>query len=406
MEKVKDGLNFYSFRGKEYLSIESERLDEYLNYAEKHSIKNLHIDWFTEYWEKDLDFLKNKAFERLVIGLEQLEDVEALNYLPNLRSLFVGGKELMQVIDLKNSSKIEELAIPWNDKVTGKDKLPNLKYLSIGNLQRKSKNLENFGTFPNLKELAISGGNLKCLEGINDFPKLEILEIADLRGLDEFGQSSLDLNLLHKLSVINCKKLNFEKCYPLPSVRILELNEHGNIENLDWLPEKFPNLESFDFWKTKILSGDLSPLTELKSLREVRFIDEKGYNIKSDELKQALNENRKIQIVKRESTKSEPKKSELPTSDWTETGIHKELVVKVNGILTTFLGSLSSAKGKKQKLKVFELAVISLDVLQVSNGYFIDTLCREDLVDFFNDQAAEVGLDEYDDITWLYRKEW
>ena len=59
-----------------------------------------------------------------------------------------------------------------------------------------------------------------------------------------------------------------------------------------------------------------------------------------------------------------------------------------------------------KKLNVFEVAVKALDKLQLENSHFLSTDHRIQLVEFFNEQAHQQGIDQYDDITWEWREEW
>ncbi|TRX59116.1 hypothetical protein FNH22_11370 [Fulvivirga sp. M361] len=407
MKKEVDGFTFDTYREEDFLCIDSKNIVECLSYAESKGIKAICIDWMRGYWDDDVNFLEGKGFEKVLMSVEEIENIEGINKLTNLSALYIGGDKLPQTINLRSSQYLKELAIEWTNSVIGKDNLPNLEYLSIGGITLPEKNLTDLGMFPNLKELHLTGGNLQDLEGLTAYQNLEIVEIADMRSLKTLKHSTLDLKNLVELTFINCKKLPIQDYKGRIPVSRLGLKEFGNIDTLKWLPEVFPELEYFDFWATKVLDGDLTPLSSLKHLKEVRFKDEKHYQISCKALNDGIKNQESLNVVIGESigtaTSSE---NQLPTETWTEQGIDQMLVEKVQSVLSAFVHSIDNTNGEKSKIDYFKIAIKALDQLQLENDHFLDTACRQDLVDFFNERANQEGIDEYEDITWKWRQEW
>lgn len=68
-----------------------------------------------------------------------------------------------------------------------------------------------------------------------------------------------------------------ENLFSLKNLRILCLNNCGDIESLEFL-KHFPNLLEFRFVNTKVLNGDLDPLLSHESLLDASFLDMKHYS--------------------------------------------------------------------------------------------------------------------------------
>ncbi|MGB0177664.1 MAG: hypothetical protein ACPF9D_10890, partial [Owenweeksia sp.] len=263
------------------------------------------------------------------------------------------------------------------------------------------------GDFPELKEIRIVNGNLNSLEGIQAYDKLRDITVAYARSLTELGKHSWDFKALESLSISNCKKLSPDSFSKLPSLKNFEFSDCGPVPTLEWIPKFMPQLEDLNFWGTKPEDGDLSFVKELKNLKNIHFKDEKHYNAKCKDLKESVKNNKDLSaVITGAPAITIEKDKTLPTSEWKKQGFSDEQVKKVDDILNKFIKDIGEAKSEDQKIKAFEVAVKALDKMQLNNDYFLDTLCREDLVNFFNEKAHEHGLDQFDDITWEWREEW
>ena len=169
--------------------------------------------------------------------------------------------------------------------------LPQLEkkeYLTLRGYRQKNGLLDEFPGSNDLLYLELSFSALRAFNGIGRLPAIKRLELVHCYKLEsDAGLEEISGSLRH-LHILNSKR--FHPGLGLRSLRnieVLRLNACGEIENLDFLFE-FPRLIDFRFVDTHVRSGDLSPLLAHKSLRSVGFMDKRHYNMKSEEVDQAL----------------------------------------------------------------------------------------------------------------------
>jgi len=107
-------------------------------------------------------------------------------------------------------------------------------------------------------------------------------------------------------------------------------------------------------------------------------------------------------------------KKEKPTHEWRATAIKggwnysSPVLQGTDKILDAYIVSLAKDKAMKKidnTLEYAETAVVALNELSRSNGYFIETMEREQLAEFIQNSAGRVGYSYQGDITERWR-EW
>jgi hypothetical protein len=181
------------------------------------------------------------------------------------------------------------------EEVIDFDDFNNVFYASIHKLKYSSKSFLTVQKFTKLLYLELNSGNLMNFEGLNNFKELKRLELHHCVKLEnDFGIKSLSDNL-EFLHINMSRKFKFsEELLSLKKLKVLCLNDCGDIENLDFL-YNFPNLIDFRFVDTKVLSNDLSPILNHPSLRTVGFVDKRQYNFKCDQINSILENKNKNQ---------------------------------------------------------------------------------------------------------------
>lgn len=187
--------------------------------------------------------------------------------------------------------QIEQIRIASVDLRTGS--LPPLQkkeYLALRGYRQKNGFLDEFPVSDDLVYLELSFSALRAFNGIGRLPAIKRLELVHCYKLEsDAGLEEISSSLRH-LHILNSKRF-----HPVPGLRslrdieVLRLNACGEIDTLDFLFE-FPRLIDFRFVDTNVRSGDLSPLLAHKSLRSVGFMNKRHYNIRSEEVDQALEE--------------------------------------------------------------------------------------------------------------------
>jgi protein phosphatase 1 regulatory subunit 7 len=257
-----DGFNFRTAMGKTTLCVDSERIDEYMEYYRNHKFDRLGISPALGYKRKDIEFLRKYPFVTdLGIGCPWSGDFdfEPLRALKNLRTLGVGAALPLRMGEFP---QLEEVRCDWHPKfdVAGCDRL---QMLVLGKYKPKSRNLNDLPLLPSLRELELVQPLLTSLEGIQRFSSLVKVEIAyapklrDLTGLDQ-------LPLLDNLECQKCSNVEWLPILGnLKTARDISLDGCGSLPSIQCL-KQMPALESFYFINTNVVDGDLSPLMGLR----------------------------------------------------------------------------------------------------------------------------------------------
>ena len=126
-------------------------------------------------------------------------------------------------------------------------------------------------------------GTVTSLHGISRFSGLNNLALHYLSKLEHLGE--LNLPELTKFRAENCKNLSdyqqLATCKNLEQIRMLSC---GAMQSLEFV-RSLKKLKSFNFLKTEVIDGDLSPLLELDS---VNFTAKKHYSHKAKNFNQMM----------------------------------------------------------------------------------------------------------------------
>lgn len=270
-----DGFMFLDGLSSEYIVVESNRLDDYIKYINKHKICAIYI-CSLYYFDDNVDFLKEcEHVEKINITSTCILNYYGLSYLEKLKVLLL--PELKGIVDLNNNQYIEELSIEMNREILGLNKLKNLKTLRLWKYKPKSKNLTELKDLKSIENLKISQSTIQSLNGCEELDKLKSLELSYLSKLESIEEINRINNSLKTLEFVSCKKIKDHECVEcLSNLEVLAFNECGEIGSISFI-KNMSNLESFVFMGTNIVDGDLSPCIGIKY---VAFQDKKHYSHK------------------------------------------------------------------------------------------------------------------------------
>lgn len=161
-------------------------------------VKEIHIGEIEKITMRDLNKFRNLEVLNLSGNITEIEGLEGLS---KLRELRIDINEIREIKGLESLKNLEVLDLAQNKirEIKNLDALTNLTELNlIRNRIYKISGLENLR---NLESLYISSNRIRCIEGLDNLEKLEILElrgnnITELRGLG-------NLKSLHTLSLEN-----------------------------------------------------------------------------------------------------------------------------------------------------------------------------------------------------------
>ncbi|MGY3188068.1 hypothetical protein ACVWXS_002773 [Lysinibacillus sp. TE18511] len=269
------------------IKIDPRYLEEGVRVAEEEQFESIRIKAFVDDvdFKCDLDLapLKDKKFiKHLAINnnfkLKSVANIEALYSLVNMIDFRVS---LQIPIDFSRLKQLEELYL-FNSCYENLETLTNLKSLYIFGYSKQ--NCHELRTLKELVYLRLSGSKkLESLEGVEDLENLETCWLAKNNCLSEANSIS-KLSRLEWLHVEGCKNLmDYSFLNDNGSIKKLLISDLASLEFVKTMSA----LETINFWNCK--SGDLTPLLECPTLKEVSFHPQKKhYSHKRDTINNLL----------------------------------------------------------------------------------------------------------------------
>jgi protein phosphatase 1 regulatory subunit 7 len=283
----------FKFSRDHSIQIESDRIEEYVNYIKSNKIKS--IDVRLEHYKRkeDINFVKDcPDIEQMAFTTPLIKDYSPLYALKHLKVLFVSiskvrvGNPKVTVgypnvkIDLAQIPSLEFLSVERSINIINLDKCVKLKTLAMGFYNPKSNNLAELSNLSNLQNFSIYRSQITSFNGLgklNNLAYLFIYSLPRLQNIDELEKISDHLQVL---TFEGCKRLeNFEYVARLKKLQVLKFINCGTISNLQFI-KQMPNLKAFVFLGTDIADGDLSPCL---GLEWVGFQDKRHFTIKRKE---------------------------------------------------------------------------------------------------------------------------
>jgi hypothetical protein len=227
--------------------------------------------------EGSLDLLSGEwPLRRLSVLDRSLADLGPIGRLHRLEVLSIQAVR-DSVLDLGSLPALRSVNGEWSQiarTLVAAEQLENLHTWMFGEVD-----LHAFRDHWALRTLTVKDAPyLESLAGLGELPSLASLTIVDaprLHKIEAVGGLSASL-----------RELTFEKCGQIEAIDVVEglvhlrlfgVSESGDIASLSPV-ESLSELETFYAWgSTRILDSDLSPLTRLHGLNEVRMRNRRGY---------------------------------------------------------------------------------------------------------------------------------
>jgi protein phosphatase 1 regulatory subunit 7 len=276
-----DGFRFFYASDIATILVESDRVDQYVDYINKNNIKSVSVRLFDEYKRIDIDFL-NKCPDIEYLGLDSplVSDYSPLHSLKHLKWLRIDFPK--SNLDLAQLPALEELHLYQYKHIRNLDKCTALKKLDISFYNPPGKNLLELSGLNDLTSLRIYRSNASSFKGLGELKHLEHIffyNFANLHFIDELEKISDTLTVL---VFEGCKRIeNFDYLACLKKLKVLKFANCGNIRDIKFF-KQMPNLKAFAFVDTKIDDGDLSPCV---GLEYVGFFNSGRYSLKQEDFK-------------------------------------------------------------------------------------------------------------------------
>jgi hypothetical protein len=264
------------------LIIETDRLEETLDYVRKERIENLHISRFHGYKSDDikpllgLSGIKKITFQSGIYDSDRFYDQEidltGVEHFAELEYLRIDDK---QPVDLAAFKKLKFLVIHWSNKIMNFDQCLALEQLNLWHFNTKTNSFKSFPYLQSLKELNLYWGNAATLEGLRLSDSIRKIEFHRYPKLTSISPLKHAISL-ESLSFEYCKRLQDHSSVGfLENLRCLVFDYCGEIADLQFI-EKMAHLEDFNFRQTNIRDGNLYPLAS-RTFRFLLFDSRKHY---------------------------------------------------------------------------------------------------------------------------------
>lgn len=160
------------------------------------------------------------------------------------------------------------------------DSIDTLEKFWVSNI-KKCDNLYQISRSSELKDLTILQCGLKSLEGIEQYQKLQSLDLSNNRLLCDISMLGKVSKSLRFLNIEGCVKITDFSClYDLPMLEHLSLIGSNTLPDLEFL-KRMTKLKTFIF-SMEIIDGDLSPCLQIPYVSCEN--NKKRYNLKDKEL--------------------------------------------------------------------------------------------------------------------------
>jgi internalin A len=242
------------------------------------------LNYARGFCEPDLELLDDSwGLRRLDVLDRTIEDLTPINRLgDSLKELSVQAAPAA-VLDLAGLDQLASIAGEWHvlRETLG----------SVDDLQRvvtwrfDEVDLHAFRDHVGLQRLTIKDAPyLESLSGVTDLAQLSELAVLLARSLRDVGDIS-ELRSLGELELQRCDALTrLDDVDALVGLRFLGFSDCGEIDTLAPVAG-LQQLEVFYAWgSTRVLDNDLSPLSHLPNLREIRMRDRRNYRPRVAEL--------------------------------------------------------------------------------------------------------------------------
>ncbi|MEV6417555.1 hypothetical protein [Kribbella sp. NPDC051718] len=237
-------------------------------------VENLVLNDGLGFEAPDLEFLRDLPVRRLVVICRSLPSFEPIHTLP-LESLQLVTDHKLP-IDLSRLPSLTSLSADWPQVRATISHGTRLEDLYLG--RYAEPNLLPLATSPRLTRLVMKDRpRLTSLQGLENFSSLTTLGIHLASFLTDFSALRTACSL-RELQLESCRHLTtLDDLINLRAVEYLNLGDCGEIATAAPLSH-LTNLRSLHLYgTTKFLDGDLTALTALPHLEDLRLMNRRHY---------------------------------------------------------------------------------------------------------------------------------
>jgi len=264
------------------LILDESRIDESVEFMIQRNLKALEINHMFHYSSHNLEHLVSFPFVKHLNIVAPITDYEGLYYLKKLQTLYLQTGATNAVV-FSGFRQLKECMFCWS-RMTGETILDCQKLKSLHIDRFPYSNLKILGKLPYLSKLTLSNStHVLELTGISSLRRLNSLDLSYLPSLRQIRDIK-HLDQLRSLEVYTCKGIeDLESIGNIRNLESLMLNNVGSIPSIEFIRD-LRGLRRFHFIEsTNVRSGDLRPIADAESLRDVSFQNRKHYTHKRED---------------------------------------------------------------------------------------------------------------------------
>ena len=251
-----EGFKVYDSPDKKSIIINSDCIKECMEIYYKYKLDGVAITAAHDYKLQNVEFLaKYPNIKQLSIS-DGIKDIDAIHSLSGLQSLMISGKN--RKIDFAHFPVILELICDWSTYFLKLSNCTHLQNLLLYSYNPKNNDRSDIANLSWIKKLEIVRSNLKSLNILSDFNKLEELSLYYRSKLEKLCYLDNCNETLRILVFDHCKSIiNHDYASQLQGLEVLAYNNSKVIPSINFI-KKMTTLKRFRFLGTDVEDGDVS----------------------------------------------------------------------------------------------------------------------------------------------------
>lgn len=279
-----DGFRFSEWAGgRRLLIVESDRLEQCVEYCNDRRIEWLHVSPYHGYKLWDVNFLARCSGVTGIHFQGGFDDWSGLYRVEGLRQI---STVFAHDVDFSRLPNLIDVATDWSSTIeAGLFSSASLTRLWLRGYKHKRGGIGRIQELSHLADLSIVQSNLTSLAGIERLGALTRLVLAYCPRLTDVSPLRHLGAMLKELEIDHCKHaVDAETLRRLTALRKVILSDCGQIDGLAFVAD-LPLLEFLSFVNTTVVDGDLAPCL---SLRFCGFMNKRHYSHTFDEMREAI----------------------------------------------------------------------------------------------------------------------
>lgn len=251
------------------------------------SADGLVLNYALGFRERSLGFIAGLPIRRLDILARTIKDLTPVYSLASTLDELSVQVAPTAVIDLPKLPRLRKLGASWSQIANSISHAPDLEDLFV--LSYAPTDLTPLGGNQSLRRIVMKDRpRLESFSGIAELSRLRVFAVPGAKSLTDISEIEHLRSPLRELDLEGCRSV--DDLVPVSActdVQVLNFGDCGPVSSLQPL-SKLQELERIFLYSTRVLDSDLSVLSRLPKLRDLRMQNRKGYRPTVPEIEEML----------------------------------------------------------------------------------------------------------------------